>query len=102
MHGGFVQVEGDAVTVLAPVAELAEDIDVERARRALEAAEQRIAELGGARVGAERCRGGPRRRDAGFGRSRQAPCRGPSRGGRRRGARPLLAPHPSTFARSVA
>ena len=31
VHGGFVQVEGDAVIVLTPVAELAEEIDVERA-----------------------------------------------------------------------
>ena len=51
VHGGFVQVSGDRVTVLAPVAERAEEIDVDRARRALEAAEQRIAELGGSRSG---------------------------------------------------
>ena len=51
VHGGFVQVEGDHVTVLAPVAERAEEIDVERARRALEVATERIAELGGARSG---------------------------------------------------
>jgi F-type H+-transporting ATPase subunit epsilon len=51
VHGGFVHVIGDRVTVLAPVAERAEEIDVERARRALEAADQRIAELGGARSG---------------------------------------------------
>jgi F-type H+-transporting ATPase subunit epsilon len=48
-HGGFVQVNGDRVVVLVPVAERAADIDVERARRALEAAEQRVAELGGSR-----------------------------------------------------
>jgi F-type H+-transporting ATPase subunit epsilon len=51
VHGGFVQVEGDHVTVLAPVAERAEDIDVERARRALDAATERVSELGGARSG---------------------------------------------------
>jgi F-type H+-transporting ATPase subunit epsilon len=51
VHGGFVQVAGDHVTVLAPVAERAEDIDVERARRALEAATQRVADLAGARSG---------------------------------------------------
>jgi F-type H+-transporting ATPase subunit epsilon len=51
VHGGFVQVEGDHVTVLAPVAERAEDIDVDRARRALDAASERVAELGGARSG---------------------------------------------------
>jgi F-type H+-transporting ATPase subunit epsilon len=61
-HGGFVQVEygvelagpdeesrrGTRVTMLLGVAELAEEIDVERARVALEAAEARLAELGGA------------------------------------------------------
>jgi F-type H+-transporting ATPase subunit epsilon len=59
-HGGFVQVElgvvdGDGestaptsrVTMLIGVAELAEEIDVDRARTALEAAEARVAELGG-------------------------------------------------------
>ncbi|HTT87765.1 MAG TPA: ATP synthase F1 subunit epsilon [Acidimicrobiales bacterium] len=51
VHGGFVQVAGDKVTVLAPVAELAAEIDVERARRALEAAGQRMAELGTPRPG---------------------------------------------------
>jgi F-type H+-transporting ATPase subunit epsilon len=51
VHGGFVQVEGDHVTVLAPVAERAEDIDVDRAQRALDAASERVAELGGARSG---------------------------------------------------
>ena len=51
VHGGFVQVENDHVTVLAPIAERAEDIDVDRARRALEAATQLVAELGGARAG---------------------------------------------------
>ncbi|HUI04775.1 MAG TPA: ATP synthase F1 subunit epsilon [Acidimicrobiales bacterium] len=51
VHGGFVQVAGDTVTVLAPVAELAGEIDVERARRALDAAGQRITELGAARAG---------------------------------------------------
>ncbi|HEY7947856.1 MAG TPA: ATP synthase delta/epsilon chain alpha-helix domain-containing protein [Acidimicrobiales bacterium] len=66
VHGGFVQIdtspdaaaglaEGDGplpglstrVTLLAGVAELAEEIDVDRARTALEAAEARVAELGG-------------------------------------------------------
>jgi len=49
VHGGFVKVDGDRVTVLAPVAELSTDIDVERARRALQAAEERLAELGAGR-----------------------------------------------------
>jgi F-type H+-transporting ATPase subunit epsilon len=52
VHGGFVQVEGDHVTVLAPIAERAEDIDVERARRALEVATELVTSLGGARTGA--------------------------------------------------
>jgi F-type H+-transporting ATPase subunit epsilon len=70
VHGGFVQVdtspgaaeglaEGDGplpglstrVTVLAGIAELAEEIDVERARAAKEAAEARLSELGGSRSG---------------------------------------------------
>jgi F-type H+-transporting ATPase subunit epsilon len=58
-HGGFVQVDqrpaddgsdtpaGTVVTMLVGVAELAEEIDVERARVAREAAESRVTELGG-------------------------------------------------------
>jgi F-type H+-transporting ATPase subunit epsilon len=45
VHGGFVQVDGEHVVVLAPIAEMAEEIDVERARRALEEAERRLSEL---------------------------------------------------------
>jgi F-type H+-transporting ATPase subunit epsilon len=63
VHGGFTQVEqgvtldaedagddttGTRVTLLIGVAELAGEIDVDRARAALEAAEARVAELGGA------------------------------------------------------
>ena len=62
VHGGFAQVEqniafdiagadedavGSRVTLLIGVAELADEIDADRARVALEAAEARIAELGG-------------------------------------------------------
>lgn len=47
VHGGFVQVEPDHVVVLAPIAELAGEIDVPRAERALEEAERRLVELGG-------------------------------------------------------
>jgi F-type H+-transporting ATPase subunit epsilon len=48
-HGGFVHVEASGrVTVLPPTAELAEDIDVERANRSLEAAEAELAELAAA------------------------------------------------------
>ena len=50
VHGGFVHVKSDGVTVLAPVAEREQDIDVERARRALEAAEQAVAEAAGPRL----------------------------------------------------
>jgi F-type H+-transporting ATPase subunit epsilon len=53
VHGGFVQVDGEHVVILAPVAERAGDIDSDRARRALEVAEQRVAELGGATPGGE-------------------------------------------------
>jgi F-type H+-transporting ATPase subunit epsilon len=51
VHGGFVQVDGERVVVLAPVAEHAGDIDVERARRALEAAGERVGELGARSAG---------------------------------------------------
>ena len=61
VHGGFTQVEqgvvlegegddavtGTRVTLLIGVAELAEEIDVDRARAALETAEARLADLGG-------------------------------------------------------
>jgi F-type H+-transporting ATPase subunit epsilon len=53
VHGGFVQVDAERVVVLAPVAERAADIDVGRARRALEAAEERLTELGGAVPGGD-------------------------------------------------
>jgi F-type H+-transporting ATPase subunit epsilon len=41
VHGGFVHVRGNEVIVLSDVAELAGDIDADRARRAKEAAERR-------------------------------------------------------------
>ena len=41
VHGGFVMVADNNVTILAGVAELADEIDVGRAQRALEAAEAR-------------------------------------------------------------
>jgi F0F1-type ATP synthase epsilon subunit len=87
VHGGFLQVdtspgaaeglaEGDGplpglstrVTVLAGVAELAEEIDVPRAERAKEAAAQRVAELSSGR--------GAGRRSAAGGRSGRRPGRG--------------------------
>jgi len=52
VHGGFVHVTHEGVTVLAPVAELAGDIDVERARRAQEVAEQAVADAIGRSAGA--------------------------------------------------
>jgi F-type H+-transporting ATPase subunit epsilon len=42
VHGGFVEVSGNAVTILSDIAELPEQLDVERARRAKEAAEARL------------------------------------------------------------
>jgi F-type H+-transporting ATPase subunit epsilon len=42
LHGGFAHfAQEEGITILAGVAELADEIDVERARRALEAAEER-------------------------------------------------------------
>lgn len=42
VHGGFVEVGQDGVTVLAEVAERKEDIEVERARAALDRAHARL------------------------------------------------------------
>ncbi|MGH9119506.1 MAG: ATP synthase F1 subunit epsilon [Acidimicrobiales bacterium] len=44
VHGGFVEVSNDRVTVLSDVAELPEQIDAERARLAKENAEARLRE----------------------------------------------------------
>jgi F-type H+-transporting ATPase subunit epsilon len=48
MHvsGGFVEVLADRVSVLSDVAEKAEEIDLERAQRAREQAEKRLASRG--------------------------------------------------------
>lgn len=43
VHGGFVEVKDDRVTILSDVAELASQIDVERARRAQAEAQRRAA-----------------------------------------------------------
>jgi F-type H+-transporting ATPase subunit epsilon len=58
VHGGFVKVADNKVTVVAGVAELAEEIDVARAQRALEAAESRLAagEVAEAEAAAARAR----------------------------------------------
>lgn len=42
VHGGFVEVRDNRVIILSDVAELASQIDVERARRAQEEAERRV------------------------------------------------------------
>lgn len=42
VHGGFVEVRDNTVTVLSDVAELADQIDVERARAAEQRAEERL------------------------------------------------------------
>ncbi|HEX5084888.1 MAG TPA: F0F1 ATP synthase subunit epsilon [Blastocatellia bacterium] len=48
MHvsGGFIEIASDNVSVLSDVAEKPEEIDVERAQRAKERAEQRLASRG--------------------------------------------------------
>jgi F-type H+-transporting ATPase subunit epsilon len=46
VHGGFVQVTDQGVTILAAVAELAAEIDVDRARRALALSEERLQSQG--------------------------------------------------------
>ncbi len=46
VHGGFVEVSNDHVTVLSDVAELAGDIDVDRARSAQERAEAALRDGG--------------------------------------------------------
>lgn len=53
VHGGFVQVDPQHVTILAPMAELAEEIDGPRAERALEVAQARISEMRTSSRGAE-------------------------------------------------
>jgi F-type H+-transporting ATPase subunit epsilon len=42
VHGGFVEVSGNKVSILSDVAELADEIDVERARTAKDRAEEQI------------------------------------------------------------
>ncbi|MFS0555744.1 F0F1 ATP synthase subunit epsilon [Brevibacillus sp. 179-C9.3 HS] len=44
VSGGFMEVRGDKVTILAETAEMPGDIDVERAKSAKERAEKRLAE----------------------------------------------------------
>jgi F-type H+-transporting ATPase subunit epsilon len=42
VHGGFVEVSGDKVTILSDVAELSHQIDVERARQSKASAEAKL------------------------------------------------------------
>ncbi len=42
VHGGFIEVSNDHVKILSDLAELADQIDVDRAQRAADAAEARI------------------------------------------------------------
>lgn len=50
VHGGFVEVQGDKVIVLAESAELPQEIDVERAIAARERAERRLSATGQDRI----------------------------------------------------
>ncbi len=47
VHGGFVEVKDNEVVMLADIAELASEIDVPRARRAYDAANQALSAAGG-------------------------------------------------------
>lgn len=42
VHGGFVQVDGQKVSILSDAAELSEDIDLDRARQAKARSEERM------------------------------------------------------------
>jgi F-type H+-transporting ATPase subunit epsilon len=53
VHGGFVEVSDDRVTILSDVAEMSGQIDVERARRARDDAERRAAQGDDAEAEAE-------------------------------------------------
>jgi F-type H+-transporting ATPase subunit epsilon len=50
VHGGFVEVSNNTVSLLCDVAELGQDIDVERARRAMDAAVLSLSRIGDAAV----------------------------------------------------
>jgi F-type H+-transporting ATPase subunit epsilon len=54
VSGGFLEVKPDKVTVLAEAAELPEEIDVDRATRAKERAERRLADAGKENLDARR------------------------------------------------
>jgi F-type H+-transporting ATPase subunit epsilon len=65
VHGGFVEVSSDRVTILSDVAELASQIDVERAREAQQRAEESMRQLHDAEVEAAARRAHVRIRAAG-------------------------------------
>jgi F-type H+-transporting ATPase subunit epsilon len=65
VHGGFVEVRDDRVIILSDVAELASQIDVERARRSQERAEEQLRQEHDARCEAELERAHVRLRVAG-------------------------------------
>ncbi|GIU84067.1 MAG: hypothetical protein KatS3mg008_0842 [Acidimicrobiales bacterium] len=65
VHGGFIEVFDDQVVVLSDQAELAEEIDTERAQRARERAEARLREEHDAEVEAALRRAHVRLRAAG-------------------------------------
>lgn len=64
-HGGFVEVSGDRVTILSDVAELASQIDVERALAAQQRADEAMRHLHDAEVEAAARRAHVRIRAAG-------------------------------------
>lgn len=54
VSGGFLEVSGDRVSVLADVAERPDEIDTDRARRAREVAEKRLSGQSGAEIDIDR------------------------------------------------
>ncbi len=62
VHGGFVEVSGNKVSILSDVAELADEIDVERARAAKDRAEEQIRHEDDAKVVAAHGCAPPRQR----------------------------------------
>jgi F-type H+-transporting ATPase subunit epsilon len=53
VHGGFVEVSHDRVTILSDVAEMAHQIDLLRARRSMEEAEARLRDAHDAEIEAQ-------------------------------------------------
>jgi F-type H+-transporting ATPase subunit epsilon len=56
LAGGFAEVLPDSVSILAPVAERAEDIDAQRAEAAMRRAQERLSKAGASAVDFERAR----------------------------------------------